>query len=553
MPSLAHLGRLFRTVAPLKVGQISNRIYRRLFRAKPCKPALLPVREYDDISFMPGHGGKILSNTEFCFLNRQETLVFPDGWNRQDLPILWLYNLHYFDGLTAPDTASGLKSQLVDRWIADNPAATGVGWQPYPLSLRIVNWVKWFLADGEPTKERLLSLQQQADFLFKTVEYHLLGNHLLENAKALAFAGCYFDGPQAEKWLGKALSILAHELDEQILDDGGHFELSPMYHSIMLELVLDLITLARSEKSPTTFRGLLPLLTDKAEKMATWLAAMLHPDGDISFFNDGSIGIAKAPSVLLAETARLTGWSHSNLQKSKHLKNSGYMRAENEAAVLFMDVAEVGPSYLPGHAHADTLSVELSLFGQRVITNVGTSEYGTGARRNLERSTPAHSTLSIGERDSSEMWAGFRVGRRARLVHAAMEQGSSETHLSGIHDGYRFLQSRPRHARAAILGENSLRIADTVSAGHGENIVRYHLHPDITLRCSEKGESGSLLLPSGQEVFWKAQASAVTVEEFLYAPSFGILQETVSLCLHSKGTDPIVFSLDWQNAEHTRH
>jgi hypothetical protein len=33
--------------------------------------------------------------------------------------------------------------------------------------------------------------------------------------------------------------------------------------------------------------------------------------------------------------------------------------------VLILDVAPVGPDYLPGHAHADTLSFELSLFGQR--------------------------------------------------------------------------------------------------------------------------------------------------------------------------------------------
>jgi uncharacterized heparinase superfamily protein len=61
------------------------------------------------------------------------------------------------------------------------------------------------------------------------------------------------------------------------------------------------------------------------------------------------------------------------------LAESGYLRAEAAGAVLILDVAPVGPDYLPGHAHADTLSFELSLFGQRVFCNGGTSRYGPGA------------------------------------------------------------------------------------------------------------------------------------------------------------------------------
>ena len=55
-----------------------------------------------------------------------------------------------------------------------------------------------------------------------------------------------------------------------------------------------------------------------------------------------------------------------------------------------LDVAEVGPSYQPGHAHADTLSFELSLYGQRVLVNSGTSQYGNDAERYRQRSTGAH-------------------------------------------------------------------------------------------------------------------------------------------------------------------
>ena len=76
--------------------------------------------------------------------------------------------------------------------------------------------------------------------LNKICEYHLLGNHLFENFKALCFAGLYFKSKESGKWFNKGLRGLKEQVKEQILQDGGHFELSPMYHCIILEGMLDL-------------------------------------------------------------------------------------------------------------------------------------------------------------------------------------------------------------------------------------------------------------------------------------------------------------------------
>src|SRR5262249_6854070 len=134
---------------------------------------------------------------------------------------------------------------LIKRWIAENPPGAGNGWEPYPISLRVVNWIAWSLAGGKLDEVACDSLATQVRVLGASLEYHLLGNHLLANAKALVFAGCYFTGPEAEAWLTAGLSLLQRELAEQILADGGHFERSPMYHAIILEDVLDLVQLAR--------------------------------------------------------------------------------------------------------------------------------------------------------------------------------------------------------------------------------------------------------------------------------------------------------------------
>ena len=80
---------------------------------------------------------------------------------------------------------------------------------------------------------------------------------------------------------------------------------------------------------------------------------------------------------------------------------------------LLLDVASIGPDYLPGHGHADTLSFEMSLFGKRTLVNRGISQYGIEVRQ-VERGTAAHNTVVINNENSSEVWSGFRVARRAR-------------------------------------------------------------------------------------------------------------------------------------------
>ena len=103
--------------------------------------------------------------------------------------------------------------------------------------------------------------------------------------------------------------------------------------------------------------------------------------------------------------------------KVNDLISSGYVRMEMKSAVLLIDFADIGPKYLPGHAHADSLSFELSLFKQRIFVNSGVSTYASGRARHFERSTAAHNTVTVDKLDSSEVWSSFRVGRKAKVFN----------------------------------------------------------------------------------------------------------------------------------------
>ena len=353
------------------------------------------------------------------------------------------------------------EAELVERWIGENPPGRGAGWEPYPLSRRIVNWIKWVVGGGLATRAVFESLAAQADYLSRSVEYHLLANHLFANAKAVVFAGCFFQG---DGWLRRGLRILEREIPEQILADGGHFERSPMYHSLILEDVLDLVNLGRA------YPGLLPDWSPVAARMLGWVERMLHPDGQIPFFNDAAFGVAPEPRLLFGYAARL-GIPPAHVE----LSESGYIRLENDRAVVLFDAGPIGPDYQPGHAHADTLSFELSHRGRRLLVNSGISTYEAGPERQWQRGTAAHNTVRVDGRDQSEVWSAFRVARRARPFDVRTDHRSW---AEAAHDGYHRLKGRVTHRRRIELFEDRLALNDTVG-GRGQHDIElfFHLYP----------------------------------------------------------------------------
>lgn len=545
--NIKNYGLYWRTLRHLKFRQIINRLLRSFFSFES-RLITIPLRSRFQPRFTwPQKKQSILPNDQFSFLNKKMQLSFPEDWNNQNTPLLWTYNLHYFDGLLASETDNFLKANHINRWIKDNSKVSGVAWDPYPSSLRIVNWIKWSWANNEHNDIFIRSLAHQISHLFNSLEYHLLGNHLLENAKALIFGGCYFSGDDAIKWLNKGLEIIDQELSEQVLMDGGHFELSPMYHSIMLELVLDLLTLANSSDSPIELKSKKQMLSSIAKKMNSWLAVMTHPDGEIAFFNDASTNIALSPSILDNYLTGLEGKTEKfSSSLVTHLTSSGYVRMNTKNAVLFADIAEIGPSYLPGHGHADALSVEVSLFSYRLFVNLGTSEYGDSPRRQFERSTAAHNTLELNQESSSEIWGAFRVGRRAKVFDVNIESTTSRCKLTAKHNGYRYLSGHPRHMRSINFAQGKLEVIDEIDKNSFLGKVRFHIHPDVKMIIEGTSMSGSFLFPDDSQAFWESDADQLTIENNEYAWEFGRKIPTKTLVLHQTKRNKSIFKIKWK-------
>ncbi len=523
-------GRFWRTVRHLRPVQVYGRLVFRLSRPRPETAAAPPVRRVSGTWRAPARRRpSLVRPTRFRFLNAEADLA-EVGWDDARQSKLWRYNQHYFEDLTAldSDARAAWHEELIAVWIQQNPPGAGTGWEPYPTSLRIINWIKWTLAGGTLSAEAIHSLAVQTRWLMRRIEWHLLGNHLFINAKALMFAGLFFDGAEADAWRAKGIAIIAGELDEQFLADGGQFELSPMYHALGLEDLLDLANLG-SAYGDAALGEIAARVRAKAAGALSWLAAMSHPDGKIAFFNDAAFGIAPANTELSGYASRLGITAEARPLDLTHLSETGYVRMERGPIVALIDVARIGPDYLPGHAHADTLSFELSFAGQRLFVNSGTSEYGTGAGRQRQRGTATHNCVIVAGENSSEIWGGFRVGRRAYPKDKRVGHMEDVLFAEARHDGYRHLHGSPSPFRRFLLADGSFTVEDQVN-GAFDAEARYHLHPAIVVHKVD-GHDATLRLPDGTPVQIASEGGALRCEPSECYPEFGVSEPSSCLVL----------------------
>ena len=448
---------LFRTVKYLRLTQVFYQVKNRLI-----KPTYV---EYDISKFMfqvpkiktePIAKFKSLGNDKFTFLNLEHEFA---GWNFTENGMLWAYNQNYFDWINQEGISKEECCKWIDKFITDLPT-NNVGMDPYPIALRSINWMKFFCRYPDVvTKPRCDSLYSQLRLLEKKLEYHLLGNHLLEDAYALYIGASFFND---KPLLRKAKKLLLSQLDKQLQKDGSHYEQSTMYHCILLDRLLDCINVVSSFKFQDSSQEL-ENLRFFAVRMLGHLESIVWSDGTIPMFNDCANGIAPIPKQIFDYAKRL-GLTWEPIR----LKECGYRRMIYKGLEAVVDVGNITASYQPGHSHADTLSYELRINGRPVIVDTGVSTYTPTERRQYERSTPAHNCVCVDGKDSSEVWGGFRVGRRCKTKIINDEK----LYVVASHNGY----DKPC-VREYQIDQNEFIIIDRYN---GDAVSYIHLAPGIT-------------------------------------------------------------------------
>lgn len=504
---------LYHTLRHLRLRQLVYQLWYRLY-----KPSYVPIEKHSLASlsrlapFPYKAGSYDASKHSFTFISLAGEF---DDWQDTSRGMLWAYNLNYMDWLLQEGLPYEEGSAWIDQFIEDLPS-NKIGQDPYPTALRIVNWMKFICLHREQISEEKRTIWERAIRaqtiqLSKKLEYHLLGNHLLEDLYGLFIASIYLSDKSLNKWVTR---LLLDELAEEILPDGAHYEQSPMYHAILLDRLLDCYNFAANNRERVADASSLATLERYAISMLGHLASIVYRDGSIPLVNDSAYGIAPTYAEL-SNYAKDLGlcWKPIPMQAS------GYRWLRSDSIEALIDVGNITATYQPGHTHADSLSYELRINNHPCIVDTGISTYNKTARREYERSTRAHNTVVVGNHSSSQTWGGFRVGKRAQtsILH------ESESMILAEHNGYGLSCI---HRRQYQLEEECLRITDTIASDNAISLI--HLAPGIELNQV----SDTLITTSSGVIINIKGAGEVEIGEDCISRYYNLLERARVIKIH---------------------
>jgi len=444
-----------------------------------------------DAPLMPWLEGRL------CLAGQTIPLATPERlpWENNALPGLARFQLHGFRFLRwlvmaalrqdlKEDRARQLILEITQDWIDRNPPPADPAWDPYPTADRLFHWIFAVAGTGADSEAIRTSLARQIRRLEQTMEYDLLGNHLLREWTALAFAGTATGNHRLHE---RAMAGVHEALQAQLLTTGEHYERSWMYHALIL---FDLLALRAVLPQPPEW------LTRHIERMTDALETSIHEDGEIPLFNDAVFG-ETPPARLLITLSRemgpprdIPGSKRGPIMKDS-LYPAGTSRICTAVGTVVIKGGALGPDHQPGHAHADPGTWELSRDGLRWVVDAGTHGYAESLLRGFCRSALAHNTVMINGAEPLECWGVFRVARRCRFVNGRFtDRGGGERELLLRylwHQGW----FHTRVFRADRAG--SLWIEDMVE-GNGPLAIRVliHLHPRVQAVAARSGREWRL-------------------------------------------------------------
>jgi hypothetical protein len=526
----------------------------------------------------------------FTYLGR--TVGYPGRieWDPQGLSERWRIALNSLDDLLplgvaalmapTPDVRRRwyeVAAALVREWITGAPTDHGVAWSFPALARRIPNLIHAHALfatelrkDVELRHALLDSLSLQGAALAEAVPRQPADHELIGAGRALFMAGRFFDGMEARGWLEVGAQLLWEQLKGQFHEDGGHASRNLAIHARALADYAEVLALlhAANDDAPIWARK-------RVKSMADFLARLLHPDGDIVLFQDAGLDTAPpAREVLaaigvalhepgLAPPGELPGvWPllvvgdagrrvHAHLPRrherpeARALRRAGfYVLPGDSDDVMFVDAGSPAPD-----GDAGVFGFELSVGGQRLIVDAGTSGEEMAPWPEFFRSTRAHNVVMVG---GAEQFAGTRPPAVSD-VHWVVRDGL--LYLTGTHDGFAHLtlDMRLHHRRRVFCLPGRFWLVCDEIIGSGEWGIEsfLHFHPEVEVRATCSG--GAPCFSAARSARSQLQVVAAGTPEVRlvqgaedppqgwYAARAGEREPAAVLSLRARGRLPLVF------------
>ncbi len=445
----------------------------------------------------------------------------------------WLDDLRMLGGPATRQTAR----QIVLAWFQETAAYDSFTWRSDLLAARLRRCLMnaAFLevnSDALFRAHLLRALNRQAQHLSRALPDGLIGSDLLKAIVGLMIAGALL--PQAERggdrWLRRGQKLLEAELAAQILPDGGHVERSPAVTLDLLQHLLDLAQVLSLTKRPLPDQ-----LASCIENIASALRVTVHPDGALALFNDSTeVGSAEVTLAL----HRAASLRNAELRELIQLPHSGFHRMVAGKTTIIADAGAPPPRGLDAHAHAGTLSFEMSHGHERIIVNCGAHPVAPEWRA-VQGASAAHSTLVIDDTNSSMLLApigipGGGLALTPKSVVARREMTETGQWLDIRHNGYEEAFGLIHRRRLFLSADGNELMGEETLAGRGGNTfaLRFHVHPAVQVSVTQNGQAAFLKLSgstTGGAWRLRVQGGDLSLADSIYLGQKGQVRRTQQL------------------------
>lgn len=514
-----------------------------------------------------------------------------------DHKIIWEINRHQHwlalgraHALDGDRRAYAAFTTQLDRWLAVNPPLAGINWASMlELAFRALSWL-WaahlFAAAAldEPGPPWMVDLLVGLDRQLAHIEpnlsrYFSPNTHLTGEALALYVCGLalpWLRGSPRRAEIGR--DVLVQEATRQVLDDGGHAELSAHYHRYSTDFYLLALQVARAGQDPAA-----DVFEDAARRQARFLRAIADDNGRLPLVGDDDGGqlfpicgrepddcrdTLAAAAVLLdepplaageipeevcwrcGESAALDRTLPVQIERtpvtSVALASSGYFVSRTAAGNhLILDAGHHG--FLnAGHAHADALSIVGTVSGRPLLIDPGTATYTMDPLvRDRFRSTAMHNTVVVNGLSQSQPRGPFHWRTRADAQALVWRAGETSDYVEGRHAAYAPIV----HARGVLaLHDDVWLVIDHFLGGTagGTEVgtdAFWHLHPDWSI-VSAAGSVVTLAHRDGtrQRLATSGRFESVRgtrlADLAVYAPRYGRIVPAECLVVRASGVIP---------------
>ncbi len=453
--------------------------------------------------------GEALLASEFRFQN--ESVRAPSPPWQADVGEAWQAALHGFAWLgdlaaVGNDAAWQTARDWTADWLRRFDIYDRLAWRADVMGDRLFSWLEHFgrLAADAVLRDALLqSFARQTKHLMRAAHREAPGLRRLAALRGLVAA---LAASGQERGLTRALQHLAHELDLQILADGGHAARSPEAQLLALQYLVDV------RASLIASQNEIPAPVQQAiDRAAPMLRFFRHGDGGLALFNGANEGnTAVIDRVLMRADAK--GRAPSSAP------HCGFERLRAGHSLVLFDCGKPPPPGFDREAHAGTLAFEMSYGRDRLIVNCGAYHGPSAEWRNAMRATAAHSTLIVADTNAMAFRADGGIAAGPEEVTSMRAEDAGAQWVAASHDGYK-KNLGLTHARQLFLAADGedLRGEDRLTGRAGQGFaIRFHLHPNVRASLTQDGNAVLLRLPGGIGWRLRTQGAVLSIAESIY-------------------------------------